>query len=155
MSSAAILSVYIVMHCCLYPSSSTSFFADKIARFQDWPWVYHRWRSSWRFAAYASQRKRPMTKRIAKQSSIGPKPVDYTKIKIAGVIDFPGTHWPQLSASKQREFYYLVPRHHHPTMLSIDSRSVRIKIKIQALRGKLGMRWCGLQVDLWSTPGNS
>ena len=66
-----------------------------------WPWVYHRWRSSWRFAAYASQRKRPMTERIAKQSSLGFKPVDNTKIKIGEVIDFPGTHWPQLSASKR------------------------------------------------------
>ena len=42
-----------------------------------------------------------MTKRIAKQSSLGFKPVDYTKIKIGEVIDFPGTHWPQLSASKR------------------------------------------------------
>ena len=42
-----------------------------------------------------------MTKRIAKQSSLGFKPVDYTKIKIGEVIDFPGTHWPHLSASKR------------------------------------------------------
>ena len=49
-----------------------------------------------------------MTKRIAKQSSLGFKPVDYTKIKIGEVIDFPGTHWPQLSASKQRGFYSVI-----------------------------------------------
>ena len=49
-----------------------------------------------------------MTKRIAKQSSLGFKPVDYTKIKIGEVIDFPGTHWPQLSASKQRGFYPVI-----------------------------------------------